>query len=429
MVEYRCSRLLVSFIVCITGFSCVSQEPAGPPGHSPNSSAVHIVRMPVIPVQAEKQPVPDIQLYPESHSDHAQAAESQAAAENNTSAQQPEATVPETADEAVSKTPAQNAPSYTRSQTDETKPQQQNQLLKAPDDALACRVGDEVTISFSGSAWTFLGVSPDPQAVVLTARDYDGSRSFFTLKPMKLGVHTAGFHHQDSSNGVVVTERLTFNVLTDEMLKSQKQQSTGDTRPGDYYQADSLYRDGQYKKSLQAYLAAYKPGVPEVDARIAELYGLLGEHAYARRYWSRVLSEKSAIADNFHQKAVSGYMNSSVKLGDTAAASKYIDEYVAMETPPPRDSFFKLAKLLAGNGGGQDAEKVLSRYEYWYGNNGIDKTWFMLAGILEGPSAPHDIKRARTYYKLIRENFPLSRYFDEAGSKLEYIDRFYFDIK
>jgi hypothetical protein len=61
--------------------------------------------------------------------------------------------------------------------------------------------------------------------------------------------------------------------------------------------------------------------------------------------------------------------------------------------------------------------------------DGSDEALVLYGRALEKNGPQKDIKRAYSFYKKLRDEYPESQFWDEAAARCSYIERRYFDIR
>jgi hypothetical protein len=61
--------------------------------------------------------------------------------------------------------------------------------------------------------------------------------------------------------------------------------------------------------------------------------------------------------------------------------------------------------------------------------DGMDRIYFRLAEILTRPGPARDLVRARSLYEAVIDRYPLSKHWDDSASRVEHLDRHYFEVR
>jgi len=69
-------------------------------------------------------------------------------------------------------------------------------------------------------------------------------------------------------------------------------------------------------------------------------------------------------------------------------------------------------------------DRLLSRYPA-----GMDEVFYLYGLALEQSGPLKDIKRALAYYKIVKDDYPESPFWDKANARVGYIERHYFEIR
>jgi outer membrane protein assembly factor BamD (BamD/ComL family) len=60
---------------------------------------------------------------------------------------------------------------------------------------------------------------------------------------------------------------------------------------------------------------------------------------------------------------------------------------------------------------------------------GSDEAWWLYGQLLEAPGPQRDVRRALEYYRCLIQEYPQSPRCDDAGKRIAYLERFYFNIR
>lgn len=88
------------------------------------------------------------------------------------------------------------------------------------------------------------------------------------------------------------------------------------------------------------------------------------------------------------------------------------------------------AKYQLSQANATEAEKLLNEYidRYNYTNN-ADEAYYLLAKLYEQDAKVRNIEKSLQYYTMLRNEFPLSSYWEEAGKQIRYITRHFIYVR
>jgi outer membrane protein assembly factor BamD (BamD/ComL family) len=83
-------------------------------------------------------------------------------------------------------------------------------------------------------------------------------------------------------------------------------------------------------------------------------------------------------------------------------------------------------ELAAGRPQGaiEALDRLLARYP-----PGMDEAFFLYGSALEQSGPLRDIRRAYGYFRKVRDDYPMSPFWDKASERISYIERHYFEIR
>ncbi len=88
------------------------------------------------------------------------------------------------------------------------------------------------------------------------------------------------------------------------------------------------------------------------------------------------------------------------------------------------------AKYAVANGDPITGERLLSEYidRFNYASN-ADEAYYLLAKLYEQNGKVRNIEKSLQYYSMLRSDFPLSSYWDEAGKQIQYLTRHFIYVR
>ncbi len=94
------------------------------------------------------------------------------------------------------------------------------------------------------------------------------------------------------------------------------------------------------------------------------------------------------------------------------------------------DGLLAAAKYDIAQDKGKDAERLLGEYlqKYSYTAN-ADEAYFLLGKLYEENSAVRNIRESLKYYTDLQKEFPFSRYWEEAGNRIRYLNRHFIYVR
>jgi len=252
---------------------------------------------------------------------------------------------------------------------------------KLPDISRTVEVsaGSRFDISFDGSGWTYLGERTDKDGVRYEGRRFEGSSILFSLSAMKEGEYVLRFQRQDALRGISYEEHIGVKVSP--------------------------------RSSTQSVSAGAKSG--------ASSGGSTGTSAASASVSSPSSSTGAAQSGAGGSGTVSAATGSS---GTTQSAA------TSASIPDTADGMILYAREQLAAGKPQAAIEALDRFFARF-PAGMDEAFYLYALALEQSGPLKDIKRALSFYKIVRDEYPESSFWDKANARISYIERHYFDIR
>jgi tetratricopeptide (TPR) repeat protein len=295
------------------------------------------------------------------------------------------------------------------------------------------REGDDVQIGLDGVGFLFLGFpdrSPNGDGMSFKGKDTRGEKTWFSFKALKLGAYDLDFLRQDNTTGTSTKETIRVHVVSQadfEAAVAQGQQAQASPEAaGDPAFAAKLADLGKYDAAITELLKGYREGNPGLNDSIAKLYLRTGSYDAASKFFSKNLAEQGKYGDS----AVVGLTNIAIAQSDQTELLSLLQRFLAAKGPGFEETLLAAARFERDKqeaGLGIDlATEYVTRFP---DGKSRDEADFVLAQLLELDSQFRDLARARATYKEILDLFPESSFAPRAKSRIEYIDRHFFEIQ
>lgn len=248
--------------------------------------------------------------------------------------------------------------------------------LRQPDISrrVSVEAGSRVELPFSGTGWTYLGERDGKGGILYESRRYEDSGLVFVLLASKTGDYVLRFQRQDLLRGTTNEELVAVSVSP--RVQVQPQQA-----------------------------AAASPS-PASDP------GTSGTAAAA-------LPQATTPASSAPPASASPSVGSNPAV--LAAAQ-------SLSLPETPEGLILTARneLAANRVAGAIA--ALDRFLVLY-PSGMDEVFYLYGMALEQNGPLKDSKRAFSFYKKVRDEYPQSEFWDKADERASYIERHYFEIR
>ena len=234
-------------------------------------------------------------------------------------------------------------------------------------------------IAIPGSGWTYLGEVNNNDGIKNESRRFKGSDAIFTFYPEKNGEYNLRFKRNDPVQNLV-DDRIIKVIVKDNLLASENS--------GSAVNQDSV----KNTKNQQA--------------------------------GSDVLPENGSIQVSPQNDSVVSVLSKSEESNnDTALILKTPDT-----VQPNKESLLAYAREEMAEKRYNNVILVLERYLRLF-PSGDDEVFMMLAKLYETENPIRDIKKSLKYYKIIKDEYPRSKFWKEANDRAIYLERRYFDIR
>jgi tetratricopeptide (TPR) repeat protein len=322
-------------------------------------------------------------------------------------------------------------------------------------------VGDEVRLSLGDGGWVYLGEESGEDGLSFRRRYSENGETVFVFTVEAPGDYVVRFQRQDLDRGVFREERVAVDARPEpaagaepaasapeaEISEETSRSETPDaSAPSvDLDEAYALLEEGRREAALDAFLQSYPVGDPEVHGLIARLAYELGRWETARSHWSRNLDAGEPFARN----ARLGLFRTALETGDAEAAWELFGQMDGEGStdgaaPVPGDrsaadlagaaapditeaELLRLGNLLLESADPSRAVGPLEAYMDAGGTSDDPAELYYRLGRLHEDR--RDARAAMEYYRRVVDEFPLSRYWQRAEERVQYLRRHFFDIR
>ena len=325
-------------------------------------------------------------------------------------------------------------------------------------------------LSLGDGGWVYLGEENGEDGLSFRRRYSEDGDTVFVFSVEEPGDYVVRFQRQDLDRGVFREERMAVEARPESGAGSASvadatvgygteggnggevaEEAEGAAPGGDTERAASvdldeayaLLNEGRREAALDAFLQSYPVGNPDVHALIARLAYELGRWETARSHWSRNLDAD----EPFSRNARLGLFRTALQTEDAESAW---DLYGQLEeegpadpvppadrVPPPAeavppaeitdDELLQLGNLLLDSSDPSRAVVPLEAYMDAGGTPNDPAELYYRIGRLHEDR--HDARAAMEYYRRVVEGFPLSRHWQPAQERIQYLRRHFFDIR
>ncbi|MGM0675600.1 MAG: tetratricopeptide repeat protein, partial [Spirochaetota bacterium] len=211
--------------------------------------------------------------------------------------------------------------------------------------------------------------------------------------------------------------------------------------PVDVDEAYALLEAGDREAALETFLDGDPGDDPEVHDTIAELAYELEEYGTARRHWQRNLDGEDS---SYRRAARDGLFRTALATEDTEGAWEHYSALTDAGDEPEAEQALELGLLLLESSEAARAIEPLEQYLAEEGDDSPQPTqsatdtesgtpeadraeiYFRLAELYE---SEREARSALEYYERVVDEYPLSKYWEPAEARVQYLRRHFFDIR
>ncbi|MFW6223686.1 MAG: tetratricopeptide repeat protein, partial [Spirochaetota bacterium] len=307
-------------------------------------------------------------------------------------------------------------------------------------------VGEEVRLSLGNGGWVYLGEESGEDGLSFRRRYSEDGETVFVFSVDEPGEYVVRFQRQDLDRGIFREERVALEARSDsgtapetasgaasESTSERASESPADDQQDEAPAADldeayALLDEGRREAALEAFLQSYPVGDPEVHGLIARLAFDLGRWETARSHWDRNLD----AGEPFARDARLGLFRTALETEDAEPAWEHYRELAGGETDAgapdiPGEELLRLGSLLLESGDPSRAVEPLEVYMEAGGTPEDPAALYYRLGQLH--EERRDARGAMEYYRRVVEDYPLSRHWQAAQERVQYLRRHFFDIR
>jgi len=257
--------------------------------------------------------------------------------------------------------------------------------------------GSRFELPFEGTGWTYLGERAGKDGILYNSRRFEGASVVFALNAAKAGDYVLRFQRQDALRGLTYEELVGVTVAPREGTASAASSTAPAAQAGSTAKAPASTPAQASTPAAQPQAAAPTKATPTAAAATP--------------------SPASVVASAAPSTA-------------TAPASSQADPAAAKAAPIPDTPegmlLYAREELAAGRPQGaiEALDRLLARYPA-----GMDEAFYLYGLALEQSGPLKDIKRAYSYYRMVRDDYPESGFWEKANARIGYIERHYFEIR
>lgn len=271
-----------------------------------------------------------------------------------------------------------------------------------PSRSVTMKNGESLDVEYPGKGWIYLGCTDGSKNLTSTGRKLGASNTNFTLQARLPGTVILHFYKEDILAEKYIDDYLEVNV---ENIKSKS----------------SIHvKAPQYSE-----VAPAKPKTKSVP---------LKESVIETSKQEPVISSTKEKTE-YKEESVNQVQKNEQKIKNSVSENKTeeklnVQETKKTEVPQILDpsEYISKAKKAADEKNIEEEYNNLQNF-ILLAQTGKDEALWMLAQIYEGNSKYRDIKKAIETYEELKDNYPLSNYWEDANKRIIYLQRFYINIR
>lgn len=259
-------------------------------------------------------------------------------------------------------------------------------------------VGTRFEVPFEGTGWTYLGEASAKSGIGYDSRRFAGSSLVFVLDPIMAGDYVLRFQRQDTLRGISYEDLVSVAVAP---------------------------KPAEISPSPATPVAA-SSSAPAPNVALPPVAAATGTGPSAAAPGGVASAGAAATAALPTSASPATPTASGPAATQAGATTSYAAVPVSSLTTP--EAALAQARSAVAAGQAQGALDALDRL-IALAPAGTDEACLLYGQALELNGPTKDIKRAYTYYKRLRDDYPESAFWDAADERVSYIERHYFDIR
>ncbi len=327
-----------------------------------------------------------------------------------------------------------------------------SQLIPPPDTtpsrSVSLPVNDALKIEYPGTDWFYLGETEGSELLDFSSRKLDGENTVFTLKAKKDGSAILHFYKQDLLTNDYIDDYLEVSVKKDDNSMSRGEVTAPlyatlvPKKPEEVAQPEQqteVVVTEEESESIQdsVQTKVIEPSVPVenyqqtivqtsdttlADTTVPQENAAEESGNNAKQVADSEVSSNTISSNTFNDEEQSD-SGDDARSG-TSEQAKLIQE---IEESSPAQLLDKAEQAIAN----LDAASALVFLDAYFSKSAgaLDKGWFLRGRAYEAKTNAQDIRAAVDAYQTLMNQFPASRYWQEAKDRATYLNRFYFNIR
>jgi hypothetical protein len=267
-------------------------------------------------------------------------------------------------------------------------------------------VGQTIEIPFNGTGWVYLGELASRRGIVYNSRRLDNDGQTFIFRAEEAGNYALKFFRQD--------------FIRDYILNDHVQVIIGE--------APASERSGWFNPPVDRGRVVAEPRWPSAI-----------EESELQRGGSTLSSDQTSTRDSSVPPATTPTTQPPVTTQPPATAQSPTTQLPATEQTPattpsevreviPPDALLQRAREFFDGGNVAGAISLLDQYaEHYF--TGTDELYWLYGQFYEANSPSRNILLSLDYYRRLVREYPQSTRYNDARSRIAYLERYYINIQ
>lgn len=337
--------------------------------------------------------------------------------------------------------PSQPDPTSLPTQTTETKPQSPTAAPKNNDQEAAKKsinqeaennnsmvetrevtalVGDDILITFNHEGWIFLGYKNpgDDLGILYVNRESRSDETLFTFEAAKLGKYQLDFTYQDNFMNLFQKQEVIVHIVNEgDLGKNTEKDIFSDYTFSD---AEDFFKKGDYASAME--IVQSLPETPENNELAARISEKQGEFSTALSYWEKNLT----AVPPYHSHASEAVARIKINQGDVKDLIQNWSTYVPDDSRLSRETLIDLLKNIDNSDYNLESIEPLVNMV----NNPLlrldqPEIYYLLGRIHEKEGPLRNFQRAKEYYQLLIQLYPVHNLSELSQARINYINRYF----
>ena len=327
--------------------------------------------------------------------------------------------VPEVTDEITPQTEVQPSIEPTIEIQEEAEAVEEKPIV--PSRSVTLKKGETLIVTYPGNGWVYMGSTSEYNNLASRGRKLGSTDTKYTLLAKEAGTQIHHFYKVDNLTGEYIDDYLEVTVL------DKKGKSNTTVNAPDYSKTVPKKAETPAKSTATKNKEAEKAKAQQAQEEAAKAEQTTPAKESATDSPKAAAKETSKAGSKTTSKETAKPAPVQTQDDDDDVVVIVDEDTFSDQITVNLDALMKDAQAQVSNKDYKSAYNTLQQY-LEQSVDGRDEALYLLGQILEADSPLKNIKEAINTYQTLCDNYPASKYWENANKRIIYLKRFYIDI-